>query len=128
MRHLLFALLMTAGVAHADVVSDLQAGYRTQGAGPADAGAGQTMWQQTFKGPSGDARSCASCHTSDLRKTGKHARTGKLIEPMAPSVNAARLTDPAKIEKWFTRNCKWTMGRACTVQEKTDFLSYIQSQ
>ncbi|HCS12500.1 MAG TPA: hypothetical protein DIW28_01710, partial [Zetaproteobacteria bacterium] len=44
----------------------------------------------------------------------------KRIEPMAPSVNPERLTDPAKIEKWFGRNCEWTIGRDCTAQEKAD--------
>jgi len=36
--------------------------------------------------------------------------------------------DAAKTEKWFLRNCKWTMGRTCTAQEKGDFLAYFQSQ
>jgi hypothetical protein len=47
---------------------------------------------------------------------------------MAPSVNAARLTDQAKIVKWLHRNCKWTLGRECTPQEKGDFLTYIRSR
>jgi len=55
-------------------------------------------------------------------------RTAKRIEPMAPSVNPERLTDPAKIEKWFGRNCEWTIGRDCTTQEKADFLAFIQSK
>ncbi|MEA3244387.1 MAG: DUF1924 domain-containing protein, partial [Pseudomonadota bacterium] len=33
--------------------------------------------------------------------------------------------DGKKIEKWFKRNCKWTLGRECTAQEKADFLAYI---
>jgi len=86
------------------------------------------MWQQTFAG-SGEfsERSCVSCHTSDLSRAGKHVKTGKAIEPMSPRVNPARLSDNRKVEKWLLRNCKWTLGRECSVQEKADFLAYIQS-
>jgi hypothetical protein len=87
------------------------------------------MWTEKFPDDSGkNTRSCASCHTEDLRSPGKHIRTNKPIEPLAPSVNRERLTDAKKIEKWFTRNCKWTFGRECTPQEKSDFLSYILTQ
>jgi hypothetical protein len=55
-------------------------------------------------------------------------KTGKRIEPMAVSVNPQRLGDMAKIEKWFRRNCKWTLGRACTAQEKGDLLSFLRQQ
>jgi hypothetical protein len=72
-------------------------------------------------------RSCASCHTSDPRNPGKHVTTGKAIKPMAPSVNARRFTDTKKIEKWFKRNCRWTLGRECNAQEKADLLSYLQT-
>jgi hypothetical protein len=50
-----------------------------------------------------------------------------MIKPMAPSVNPGRYQDGKKIEKWFLRNCKWTFGRECTVQEKTDTLSWLNS-
>jgi mono/diheme cytochrome c family protein len=128
MKKLLFVLLLSAGTAQADVVSELQAGYASQGARAPNAAAGEAMWRKPFDTTAGERRRCASCHTENLRTAGKHARTGKPIDPMAPSANPARLTDAKKIEKWFTRNCKWTVGRACTPQEKADFLSYIQSQ
>jgi len=51
-----------------------------------------------------------------------------VIDPMALSVNPERYTDPDKIEKWFLRNCKWTLGRECTAQEKGDVLTYLGSQ
>ena len=57
-----------------------------------------------------------------------HVCTGKSIELMAPSVNPKRLTDSRLIEKWFKRNCKWTLGRECTPQEKGDLLVYLQTQ
>ena len=67
-------------------------------------------------------------HSADLTSTGKHVRTGKKIKPLAPSVNPKRLTDTKKIEKWFKRNCKWTLGRECTPQEKGNVLAFIKSK
>ena len=87
---------------------------------------GEKLWNQT-QTISGQPRSCASCHTSDPRQAGKHARTGKSIKPMAPSVNSDRFTDQKKVPKWFKRNCKWTMGRECSEQEKIDITSYLKS-
>ncbi len=111
----------------ADAVGDLQARYRSEGAGPFSAATGETLWKRKVDN-AGGTRSCTSCHGTDLRQPGRHARTGKTIKPMAPSANPARLSDAAKIEKWFTRNCKWTLGRACTPQEKGDVLSFLKSQ
>jgi uncharacterized membrane protein len=70
--------------------------------------------------------SCSTCHTSDPRNQGK-TRANKVIEPMAPSVNSQRFTDAAKVEKWFGRNCKDVLERACTVQEKGDYIQYLSS-
>jgi cytochrome c peroxidase len=69
--------------------------------------------------------SCVSCHTPDARAAGKHVRTGKMIEPLAPSANPARFTDEAKAEKWFRRNCRDVFGRECSVAEKADFVRYL---
>ena len=94
-----------------------------------DAAAGAAAWVQDHPQPGGaPARSCATCHTDDLTQPGRHTKTGKPIEPMAPSVNPQRLTDQAKIEKWLRRNCRWTVGRECTAAEKADFLAYIETQ
>ncbi len=71
--------------------------------------------------------SCASCHTSSPKNAGKHATTNKPIEPMAPVVNPQRFTDAAKVEKWFKRNCNDALARACTTQEKGDFVAYMLS-
>jgi hypothetical protein len=68
--------------------------------------------------------SCSTCHTSDPRNQGK-TRANKLIEPMAPIVNPQRFTDEAKVEKWFGRNCKDVLERACTAQEKGDYIQYL---
>lgn len=122
------AAVLTALPARAgDTTAALLEGYRSAGAGPFDAQAGRALWTHR-SAVGGTERSCATCHTADLRQGGRHARTGKPIKPMAPSVNPERLTDRAKVEKWFTRNCKWTLGRACTAQEKGDILTFIKSQ
>ncbi|GAB4301540.1 MAG: hypothetical protein Kow0096_22490 [Thiohalomonadaceae bacterium] len=125
MKILPIVILFLVGLssAHAGAVDDLLQEYRSQGAGPFSAEAGATLWTR-----SGGAQTCAACHGSDLRTGGKHAKTGKPIAPMAPSVNAKRLTDRAFIEKWFKRNCDSAWGRACTPQEKGDLLSYIRRQ
>lgn len=110
-------------------VDELLAQYRSAGAAKFSVEAGKTLWLQEFKeAKSGKVRQCATCHTDNLRNKGKHARTGKPIEPLATSVNPKSLTDIKKIRKWLTRNCKWTIGRECTPQEKGNVLTFIQAQ
>jgi len=118
--------LITPALAN-DVVPKLLQGYRSQAAQPFSAEAGHQLWIKPFADASGDKRSCTSCHTSDPKQAGKHARTGKRIEPLAPSVNPERFTQEREIQKWLTRNCKWTLGRECTAQEKGDVLTYLNS-
>lgn len=127
-RLMLFPLLML-GLTQpllAGTVDERLAAYQAEGATDFSAERGKEMWFKTYANPAGGKeRSCATCHTNNARVNGKHAKTGKPIKPMAPSVNPERLTDAKKIEKWFKRNCKWTMDRECTPQEKGDFLSYL---
>lgn len=68
---------------------------------------------------------CTSCHTDSPLNIGQHAVTGKAIKPLALAANAERLSDPAKVEKWFGRNCKEVVGRACTPAEKADFVTFL---
>ncbi len=70
---------------------------------------------------------CASCHTDSPMAVGKHATTNKEILPLAPAANAKRFSDAATVEKWFKRNCNDVLKRACTTQEKGDFMSYVLS-
>ncbi len=74
-----------------------------------------------------DTPACTSCHGDDARAPGK-TRTGKAIEPMAVSVVATRYSDPAKVEKWFKRNCTEVLGRECTPREKGDWLAWMTKQ
>ena len=92
----------------------------------ADAERGRQFWNQQFE-VDGQSRSCATCHGKDPRQTGKHQRTGKPIEPMAPAVNPERLSDQKKMQKWFRRNCKWTLGRECSAQEQADVIDYLRN-
>lgn len=120
------AALAFAGVAAGAVppaAQTLIASYVAAGAPAPDAARGEALWRSTFPAPDGGtARSCTTCHGPTLGSAGKHATTG---EPIAPMTDADRLTDTAKIEKWFGRNCNWTMGRACTGAEKADVLAYL---
>ncbi|OGP24064.1 MAG: hypothetical protein A2X99_08815 [Deltaproteobacteria bacterium GWB2_55_19] len=72
----------------------------------------------------GEERSCSTCHTADPRQKGKTV-VGKVIEPMAQSMNKERFTDPKKVEKWLKRNCEWVLERECTPKEKGDFILYM---
>lgn len=124
---LLVSALFLATAAQAAPVDDLLAGYAQAGAKPS-LDAGRAFWAKEYPDPdTGGKRTCSTCHGADLAKPGKHVKTGKAIEPLAPSANPKRLTDPAEVEKWFKRNCTWTLGRECTAQEKADTLTYLRS-
>lgn len=128
MQKYLLCLLWVANVfslhtSFADTVDNLLVEYQKTGATQFDALRGKQMWHQQF---GKDKRSCVTCHNTNLNIPGKHITTGKLIAPMSPVVNPTRLQKAQFIEKWFFRNCKWTLGRECTPQEKGDFLLFIR--
>ena len=121
-------VMMLSGSATAQAgsaVDQLLGQYAELGAGPFDARAGERIWRSTY-GEENPPRQCASCHTPDPRQVGKHARTAKAIEPLAPSVAPQRMSDARKVSKWLLRNCKWTLGRECTPQERGDLLAYLR--
>lgn len=80
-----------------------------------------------FIGRHGGQWSCASCHGNPPTAAGKHASTGKSIDPLAPGANAASFSDAAKVDKWFRRNCKDVLQRECSAAEKADVLAYLIS-
>ncbi len=110
-----------AGAAQAATPAAILAGYSAQAGAPAVPARGQ----QLFNARQGREWSCATCHGATPTQAGKHATTGKSIEALAPLANAARFTDPAKVEKWFRRNCNDVAGRECTAAEKADVLSWL---
>lgn len=70
---------------------------------------------------------CASCHTSNPADQGKHIVTGKPIRPLAPSANEKRFSSLDKVEKNFTKHCNDIIGRDCTAEEKSNFISFLLS-
>jgi len=99
--------------------------YAKAGGKSFNAERGKAFWLADHVGDNGEKMNCTNCHGTDLGKPGKHNKSGKVIEPMAPSANPERYTDLEKVEKWFTRNCKQVLRRECTAQEKGDVLRYL---
>jgi hypothetical protein len=125
---LIVIFLMTSlSVARASDVESMLAGYWNDGAAAFSAERGKLLWTTT-RIVDGEQRACSSCHTTNPAAPGRHIKTGKAIEPIAASANPDRFTDMAKTEKWFRRNCKWTLGRECTPQEKGDLLTWLGGQ
>jgi hypothetical protein len=117
------ALLFASGMACAATPSDLQNVYAAQGASRPDA----TRGQRFFLDRHGGEWACATCHGDSPTASGRHAATGRAIEPLAPAFNPARFTDPAKVEKWFRRNCRDVAGRECSASEKADVIAWLSS-
>ncbi len=90
---------------------------------PGQADRGRTF----FTTRHGGEWSCASCHGNPPVSAGKHANTGKAIDPLAPAINPQALTDSAKVDKWFRRNCKDVLQRECSAGEKADVLAWLLS-
>jgi hypothetical protein len=132
-----FGLALLAGTALAAGSGDprrgaILAGYAVaaKAADPGFAGFSAARGEAFYQGPhtGGDnpeIRACASCHTPDPRRQGQHVKTGRAIEPMAVSANPQRFTDAAEVEKRFARDCKNVLGRACTPQEKGDYVTFL---
>lgn len=75
----------------------------------------------------GDSRtpSCTACHTDDPRGPGRNAKTGRKIGPVAVSADPKRFTNAEEVEKHFRRDCKSVLNRACTAQEKGDYITFM---
>lgn len=116
-------LLLLQGTAQAADTSPAQQleRFSAQATAPGQAERGRVF----FTSRQGGEWSCASCHGSPPTQPGKHASTGKSIDPMAPAVNPKVFTDTAKVDKWFRRNCKDVLQRECSAGEKADVLAYL---
>ena len=114
-----------AAATPAEIQKTLEATARASAAG--FNGFSAERGKQFFNAAHGNDWSCASCHSANPAASGKHAKTGKEIAPLAPAANPQRFADAAKTEKWFDRNCKDVLGRVCTAQEKGDVLVYLMS-
>jgi cytochrome c peroxidase len=121
------SVLALSAPARAQAPADFLAGFERQArqTDPGFQGFSAERGRQFFTRTHGGDWSCASCHTDAPATTGKHAKTGKSIQPLAPAANPERFTSAAKVEKWFKRNCNDVLGRACTAQEKGDVLAWL---
>jgi mono/diheme cytochrome c family protein len=89
---------------------------------------GQEIFTSEHIGKQGKKVACTSCHTTDLTAKGENYITGKVIEPIAPSVNQKRFTSAKEVAKWLRRNFKDVYNREGTAQEKGDVLAYMMSK
>lgn len=130
MKPSLFPLLLfAAGAAFAETPHQIADAYAAEAARAApgfapSAARGADFYARKFA-ISERMPACAACHTENPAQPGRHAVTGKDIKPLAPRAEASRLSDPAKVEKWFRRNCTEVVGRACTPAEKADFVVFL---
>ena len=123
------ALLVASTLSLADTPQQIRQSYvaeatSLQAGFSASAKRGETLFRQRFA-INDKMPACTSCHTDNPLNAGQHAITGKAVKPLAVAANGERFSDPAKVEKWFGRNCKEVVGRACTPAEKADFVAYM---
>ena len=131
MHRLIVAAVLAAALtaAGAEEPRDLEATFlaSAQREEPGFTGFAASRGREFFARTHGGDWSCASCHTHNPAAIGRHAVTGKAIQPLSPLANPERFTKPARVEKWFTRNCRDVLKRACTAREKGDVLAYLMS-
>lgn len=122
-------LLLVSLASHAETPQQIRQTYAAEAAAvqigfTPSAQRGEAFFNKRF-GINDKMPECTSCHTAKPQNPGQHAITGKTIKPLAVAANAERFSDPAKVEKWFGRNCKEVVGRLCTPAEKADFVAYM---
>jgi hypothetical protein len=93
-----------------------------------DIARGEQIFTSTHIGKKGTKIACTTCHTANLTANGKNDHTGKVIDPLAPSANSARLTNVKDLKKWLRRNFNDVYNREGSAQEKGDVLYYINSK
>jgi len=129
MLAMLCTLTLPAMSAQAATPAELLAGYQAEAAKQSagfkpSAQRGAAFYARAF-GVSAKLPACTSCHTDNPAQGGRHVVTDKAIKPLAPVAHAERFTDPAKVEKWFGRNCKEVVGRECSAGEKADLIAFM---
>ncbi len=121
------ALAVAAGTAAQSRATPaaLLAEYSSKAGITASAERGQKLFNTNFGREFG--WSCASCHGVVPTGNGRHEISEKLIRPLAPAANPARLTDRSQVEFYFKLNCKDVMGRECTNAEKADVIAWLMT-
>jgi len=122
------AAALCAVVAHAAVAAETTPAQQLERFSAQAGVAGQAeRGRAFFTKRHGGEWSCASCHGDPPVDAGRHAATGKRIEPLAPAFNPRAFSDQAKVDKWFRRNCNDVAKRECTAAEKADVLAYLNA-
>ena len=107
--------------AQAATPAEILTGYSSKSQAAPDPARGKQFFASTH----GREWSCATCHGTMPVAEGRHTVTGKAIAALAPGANRDRVTDAARVEKWFRRNCNDVVGRECTPAEKADVLAWL---
>lgn len=89
---------------------------------------GEELFRTKWAGGDPRTPSCTACHTDNPKNSGRNAKTGRPIDPVAVSANPRRFTDAGEVEKQFTRDCKSVLGRPCTPLEKGDYITFMMGQ
>ena len=128
MKSLLIAAVSAAALSAAspEVDAYLQQ-LQSEASLPFDAKHGETIFTAEHIGKKGAKIACTSCHGIDLAQNGKNVNTGKVIKPLSPKANPARLTSVKEVQKWLRRNFNDVYAREGTAQEKGDVLTYIMN-
>lgn len=125
----LLCLALLATCAQAETAQQIRTTYANEAAATQpgftpSATRGERFFRQSFA-VTEKMPACSSCHTHNPVLPGEHVVTGKRIRPLAVAGDSQRFSDPAKVEKWFGRNCREVVGRACSPAEKADFVAYL---
>ena len=115
--------LLCATPALAATPAEIMQTYATSANSTPSAERGQAF----FTTKQGKEYSCSSCHGPVPIGMGKNVETGREIKPMAPAANPERFKDPARVERFFTRQCNFVTGRECTAAEKADVIAFLIS-
>jgi Domain of unknown function (DUF1924) len=105
--------------------AELMAAYAAKTGSAPSAERGAKLFASKNKGGAFD--SCTDCHTDQPTQKGRDQAAEKPLAPLAPAANPRRLTDAVKVENAFRLNCKDTLNRECTAQEKADIISWLIS-
>jgi hypothetical protein len=118
---------LLAGAAQAETPQQILEGLVAQ----AGSGIRRARGEKLFRGKFAGGKTADSVVPPAIPTMPK--RLASTSRPTRPSIRwprsaqKDRFTDPAKVEKWFKRNCNDVLSRACTPQEKADFTAYMIS-
>ena len=122
----LLSLGLMSGHALAETPRDFLVKFESEArASSAAFSASPVRGEQFFRAAGAVDWRCSTCHSDNPSGVGKHATTGKPIEPLAPAGNSKRFVRTDTVEKWFKRNCKDVLERPCSPAEKADLMAYL---